>query len=280
MMWSRRGLMPMPPLRLDCDYPFGIIRWQREIPGDGEILILPALGRVNIEQLRRWLLRTGAGEGSAQRTARRSRGGLGDVRGVRPFRPGDPIRDIHWKTTARRRQLMVREYDLTEPLNLLLLLDPWVPGTAARGEDPATEETLDWLASLAMSIAWTWRLTEEPGRLTILGPGWVIDLPRGSYSGSSASFRERFRLLATLSALSEPAVFPRSQLRQYAVRTARLLISTRPDTPAWAGIRQAGVPVALIHPESRPRWYLPPGSVPDIMSGTDSPSAGATDHAE
>jgi|GEM_PF-2445733 len=291
--WRRRGVFPVPPLRLDCDYPYGIIRWQRLIPGQDELLILPALGRVNVEELKRWLLRTFAWEGWALRSSRRSRGGLGDVRGVRPFRPGDPIRDIHWKTTARRRQLMVREYDQSQPFHLQVLLDPWVPEShrsqhsspeaSSLSESQTEQSSLDWLASLAMSIAWSWRFFEEPGMLSILAAGWKVELRRGSSFGSAVAYRKQFRPLATLTGMPEPAVFSVAALPFPEIQLPRLMIATRADTPAFLRLRQAGVRAALIHPHSHLNWYLPPETA--VMSsplGEDAASAilGVSSHAE
>ncbi|MEY2424799.1 MAG: hypothetical protein QOI61_371, partial [Actinomycetota bacterium] len=39
-----------------------------------------------------------------------------DVRTVRAYIPGDAARHVHWRSTARRGELMVREFDTTELL--------------------------------------------------------------------------------------------------------------------------------------------------------------------
>jgi uncharacterized protein (DUF58 family) len=56
-------------------------------------------------------------------------GGGDTVRAVRPYVPGDPARLVHWPTSARRGQLVVREYEPPPALGVALLVD-------LRGTDP------------------------------------------------------------------------------------------------------------------------------------------------
>lgn len=45
------------------------------------------------------------------------------VRGIRPYMPGDLIRDIHWQATARTDELQVRVHDSTVCTRLLVVLN-------------------------------------------------------------------------------------------------------------------------------------------------------------
>lgn len=45
------------------------------------------------------------------------------VRGVRPYQPGDPVRDIHWPATARMGQAQVRVHDDACQARLLVVLN-------------------------------------------------------------------------------------------------------------------------------------------------------------
>ena len=45
------------------------------------------------------------------------------VRGIRPYQPGDLIRDIHWQATARTDELQVRVHDSTVCTRLLVVLN-------------------------------------------------------------------------------------------------------------------------------------------------------------
>lgn len=45
------------------------------------------------------------------------------VRGIRPYSPGDPVRDIHWPATARTGEVQVRVRDYTARTRLLVVLN-------------------------------------------------------------------------------------------------------------------------------------------------------------
>ena len=123
-----------------------------------------AVGEVDPAGLRRWLVRTGAGDEFSRRPVHRQSSITADVRGVRPYRPGDSPRDVHWRTTARRNSLMVREYDSTEPLDLVLVVEAWVPVTPAA----ADRDRLEGAISLAASVFWTWCRGEESPVVTLV----------------------------------------------------------------------------------------------------------------
>ena len=45
------------------------------------------------------------------------------VRGIRDYRPGDPVRDIHWPATARMGSAQVRLFDHTTRMKLMVILN-------------------------------------------------------------------------------------------------------------------------------------------------------------
>ena len=45
------------------------------------------------------------------------------VRGIRPYQPGDPVRDIHWAATARTGETQIRVRDYTARTRLLVVLN-------------------------------------------------------------------------------------------------------------------------------------------------------------
>lgn len=71
-----------------------------------------------------------------------------DYYGVREFRSGDPLRHVHWKTTARRGELVVREFERESGTPLVVLVDNR-SGKESRGESSAL---LDSEARLAASV--------------------------------------------------------------------------------------------------------------------------------
>lgn len=69
-----------------------------------------------------------------------------DLRGVRPYRPGDPIRDLHARTWARVGYPVVREYQQEYFRRVAIVIDPDTSGAG----HPAV---LDALVSLAAGLA-------------------------------------------------------------------------------------------------------------------------------
>ncbi len=71
-----------------------------------------------------------------------------DYYGVREFRSGDPLRHVHWKTTARRGELVVREFERETGTPLVVLVDNRVRG----GLRADFSTLLDAEARLAASV--------------------------------------------------------------------------------------------------------------------------------
>ena len=57
-----------------------------------------------------------------------------EYHGLRGYRSGDSPRWIHWRTSARRGELMVKEFEHQNEQDLAILIDPWLPrGKASVG---------------------------------------------------------------------------------------------------------------------------------------------------
>lgn len=77
-----------------------------------------------------------------------------DFYGVREYQPGDPLGRVHWRTTARRGALVVREFERERGMRLVILIDN--RSRDLRGWKP--EDRLDLQARIAASAAeyaWT-----------------------------------------------------------------------------------------------------------------------------
>jgi uncharacterized protein (DUF58 family) len=87
------------------------------------------------------------------------------VRGVRPYLPGDPLRRVHWRATARADDLVVKEVEDTAAARLILVLD--LGGGGMAGERAAGRAA--WYAGEALRRAYLLNLvTTERGR-TVAG---------------------------------------------------------------------------------------------------------------
>jgi uncharacterized protein (DUF58 family) len=122
-------------------HPFGLVCRHRPLTPAEEVLVLPPVGVLRREQLRRRLLGPDPLRWRGPRGVV-TPGAQADLRGVRDYRPGDGPRAVHWRTTARRGRLMVREYEDPPGDNLLVVLAPGVG--AAFEADVALAATLCW----------------------------------------------------------------------------------------------------------------------------------------
>jgi uncharacterized protein (DUF58 family) len=247
-----RGRYPVGPLLAESGYPFGLLRVSLPLAPDADVLILPAPGRIDRAMLRKWLIRGGAADdGRTRRPIPRPTPGTGDLRGVRPFRPGDGLRDVHWRSSARRNTLLVREYDHPDPVELVVLLDPYLPESPT----PADHDRLEWAVGLAMTLGVSWADGSEPVGVTLVLPGRPVDVRVGTTDPRSVA--ATFAGLADVAGRADvPTIPPLPGRGRPAVR---LLCSTRLNSPVAAGWRAAGQPVVTVSAVTAPVWYTPPG---------------------
>lgn len=72
---------------------------------------------------------------------------------IRQYVPGDNPRHIHWKTSARKGELMTRQYEMNATTQMTILLDLEQSAQVGRVEldEPSTEETA---VEIAASLTW------------------------------------------------------------------------------------------------------------------------------
>jgi uncharacterized protein (DUF58 family) len=249
-VFGARGVFGGAAPRLWSDYPLGLVRAEAAGTPGGELVVLPAVGDVDLDGFRRWVRKQAGAEGRSRRRVARSFADRADLRGVRPFRPGDGLRDVHWKTTARRGAPFVREYDAAPDPELLVVVEPWLPATAA----PADAARLEAALSLAASLVRAWCLAAGT-RVTLVVAG---DEPvtRAALPSEAAA---RFLLTPLASVAGTPRPELPTDLGGAASRAARVSVSSRRDSPLAAALTRAtGRPFSPVAPADAPGWYRPP----------------------
>jgi uncharacterized protein (DUF58 family) len=267
--FADRGLKSLGPFIVDSSYPLGLVHVIRPIASADSVVVLPRVGAVDVELFRHWLRRRAAGDGETRRPSRRATPGNGDIRGLRAYRPGDSPREIHWKTSARINQLVVREYDRTEALDIVILIDPYLPESintsdivepglwqTKKAENAEAIRRLEWTFSLAVSLAMALCHADSPAELMLILPG----NPPQSYRGrASLEFvRQAFAHVAVLPATARVPLVPADFVRPRSGRASRLVLSPRADSPLLGSFRQAGLTCADISAERPPLWFVPP----------------------
>ena len=72
------------------------------------------------------------------------RGGGDTVRSVRPYAPGDPARLVHWPTSARRGEIVVREHEPPPALGVAIVVDLRGPTPRPRRASPRESAPRLW----------------------------------------------------------------------------------------------------------------------------------------
>lgn len=105
LRFERRGAHHLEPFRAAALVPLGLAQGTAQESRAAAFLVVPKVARVT--QVRLPLGRTHQPGGSAgpSRT-----GETLELAGVRPYRPGDPLRDLHARSWARHAVPMVRQY--------------------------------------------------------------------------------------------------------------------------------------------------------------------------
>lgn len=157
----RRGPVGARDWILESGDPLGLIK-HRGPSIDSELaLVLPRFtslsDRSHVREVEASLAAPRAGSGN-------------EMFGVREYRPGDPLRRIHWRSSARHGELIVREFEPPGVQTLGIFCDP----------SPPSPEAADQVARLAASEAWD--CLRSGGRVVLWAPGAEPSRPDESRS--------------------------------------------------------------------------------------------------
>jgi len=138
---ARRGWFEFPPVTLTTAAPFGFFSARRQVNVPTSVLVLPEYRELASLAL---LDRMPAAENTFAQI------GLGgDVVGVREYRPGDSRRHIHWRSSARAGQLIVKEFAQETQPGLTIALDLRAASVVGVDENTSLELAIKLAATLA-----------------------------------------------------------------------------------------------------------------------------------
>lgn len=141
MIFERRGLHRIKAVHVSSLFPFGLFRKGARYPVDVEVLVYPEIfPAASVRQ-------PTSGRGDDAQTRRRGWGN--DLFALRSFRPGDDLRGVHWKRTARTGEMIYLERQLEERRRLSILLD----NGAGPVDDEELAERFEHLVSEAATAA-------------------------------------------------------------------------------------------------------------------------------
>ncbi len=142
---ASRGRFTWETLNAAAYDPFGLFPCRLELPAPGGIVVQPALKRLKPFPLRPdstlhspGLIPAGIG------------GGGTDFWGVREYHPGDPLRRLDWRRTARHpREIFTQELEQEEIADIALVLDARQSSSILCGGRSLFEHSVGAVASLA-----------------------------------------------------------------------------------------------------------------------------------
>ncbi len=165
----RRGSYDLPPLLVESRGLFGLFRATRTAAEGSTLLVRPwALERAESATLR-------PAEAAVDAGARAAGPGV-DVIGTREYRPGDALRAVHWRSSARHGRLITKQFGQDPDPILWCVLDI----TNEFGEERDT--TLEYGVKLAASLSrfaetegWAFRLVTGDRRQPLESPSVVTE---------------------------------------------------------------------------------------------------------
>jgi uncharacterized protein (DUF58 family) len=138
-----RGRYDVGPLRVQLVDPFGLCRMTRRFATQDSLTVVPRVVPLPAVPLQGdW---SGLGESHSRSVAST---GEDDVV-PRQYRTGDELRRVHWKSTARNGELMVRQEEQPWRTRATVLLD--TRALAHRGDGPSS--SFEWAVTATASVS-------------------------------------------------------------------------------------------------------------------------------
>lgn len=218
---TQRGRYDLGPVTVHANFPFGLIERGIVLPAYDSLLVYPRIGRLHPNWRRRLL--------QAQELVSEMRPRSGpfddDFHKLREYRAGDDPRSIHWKTSARRNELMVREYRESRDRSLVVLLDAWIPSVGTEDDRRRVELGISFAATACLDQL----KRSREGGITLIATSAIL-------ASWTTSGNRRTEPLLDLLALLEPS--PKANLdrllmdaaaRHSPVGSRTILVTPRPQ---------------------------------------------------
>lgn len=255
----RRGLLQIGPMAVHRVGVFGLAMATQETGEIEHVRVLPR--RVPLHQLARGRRRSAVGADESV-----EHGGT-DLTGLHEYVPGDDLRRLHWATSARTGQLMIRDDADPSTPHLTIILDD---REEHYGDHSLTDTDFEDAVEVAFALAST--AIDQGHPLHLVSTSGALDVPVSERLGAAASDARRVqaalaevqttagdahmrlpkRTLDSVAVISG-ALAPLADLGSYASRGANglvLVVDTSGGAPVSTGAGTGGVTV-LRGPRSR-----------------------------
>lgn len=217
---TRRGLYTLGPTSLRTGDPLGLCSVEIRQPDSTVLMVLPP-----VLPLQAIEIAAGGWTGEGRRLRRSALETTVSVETVHEYVPGDPLRAVHWPTSARRGELFVRQFDHMPSADWWIFLDLEGRVQAGSGSRSTEEHGVILAASLAdrgirqgMQVG----LVAHGENLTWLPP-----------QRSSGQLMDILRALAVVHPGERPLADLLTEARRAIRRGASLIVITPSTDPGW-----------------------------------------------
>ena len=233
----RRGLYDWGPLRVVATDPLGIFRRVRHYGGRQQILVYPPV--VDLPRFHAPPANL-PGEG---RFRRRTHYVTPNAAGIREYAPGDSFNRIHWKSTARTGEMMVKTFELDPASDFWVILDLEKRVAAGSGDDSTEEYGVRIAASIAQKYL---NDNRSVGMITFGRDLKVVDPQRGNQQ-----MTDILETLATVQAVGDAPLgnILFNEQRHFGRHTTIIIVTSATDgdwITAMQSLTQRGVRAAVV----------------------------------
>jgi uncharacterized protein (DUF58 family) len=215
-----RGRYRFTDAVVSIEDPFGLARREQTLDDSGSLLVYPRLARLQSLFTERGLRSHGGGRMLLRRPA-----GF-ELHSVREYQDGESLRRVHWPSTARRQQLMVKELEDAPRDEVVVVVDAQTGYSGGERLDTS----FDTQVRAAGSILWTHARRGRNARLVVTSGASSDSVSVRSYE------RDWQRALEALAAAEQTGLRPlEGLLADHSGATARasdLVIVTPSLRPA------------------------------------------------
>jgi uncharacterized protein (DUF58 family) len=204
---SRRGKRKLGAVTVRYALPIGLLERQERVDLAADVDVYPDVHAARaLEMLRR------QGREDARLGSLRVRGGDTEFERLRPYQRGDEIRHIDWRASARRDDLVVRQYQAESDQNVVFALDL---GRGMRGESGGLTSVDRALSAALLAADVALRGGDKAGLFTFDDRPRSFLRPAGGRSGGRKLTRAAYALDAGLGATDyrSAMVFLKTQMK-------------------------------------------------------------------
>jgi uncharacterized protein (DUF58 family) len=274
---NRRGRFRIGPLAVSASDAFGLARRTWTLAARGDVLVCPRVHDILAP-------RQAGGRlvASVETTQARAQAADGEeFLTLREYEVGDDLRRVHWRSTARAGDLMIRQDEAQWRARAIVVLDTRAAAHDARSFETAIEATasivdrltrmrrrVEVIASNGQSLGAPtarsgWAVMD---RLATIEPGGEDHL-----AGLFTSLRAHRRAALVVAVVGSPGAVELDALGALTAHGTVVMVATRPvtDAPAalvaWSGlvtVDASRMPFPTAWNQAMTRWHLapPPGS--------------------